>query len=89
MRTGLIAFAASAIIAIAIPASIPASAQDIGIHAGEGGVGVHVGDDHRRDRDRDHWRESHRVGHEGCRTTTVKHRGPDGTVIIRKSRQCD
>lgn len=88
MRNGLIAFAASAIIAVAIPASIPASAQEIGIHAGENGVGVHVGGDHHRDRD--HWRESRRFGHgEGCRTVIVKHRGPDGTVVVRKSRHCD
>ena len=85
MRIGLVAFAAATIIAVAIPSSIPASAQDIGIHAGENGVGIHVGDEHHGDR----WRESHRYGHEGCRTVTVKQRTPDGNVIVRKTRHCD
>lgn len=78
MRAGLFAFAAMAIIA----ATVPASAQDFRVRAGEDGVGIRVGRDH----DRDNWRES-RGDH--CRTVVVKHRAPDGTVIIRKTRHCD
>jgi hypothetical protein len=85
MRTGILAFAAAAVIAAALPLSVPASAEDLGVHVGEGGVGVRVGHEH----DRDHWREGRRYGHEGCRTITVKHRTPDGNVVIRKTRRCD
>lgn len=83
MRTGILALAAAAVIAAALPLSVPASAEDFGVRVGGGGV--RVGHEH----DRDHWREGRRYGHEGCRTITVKHRTPDGNVVIRKTRRCD
>jgi hypothetical protein len=80
MRMGIYAFAAVAIIA----ATLPAAAQDIRLRAGENGVGVKVGNDN--DGRRDGWREGRR---DHCRTIVVKHRTPDGDMVIRRTRRCD
>ena len=82
MRTSVYAFAAAAILAI----TVPAAAEDFGVHVGDNGVGVRVGDDHRGDRHREGWREGRR---DHCRTVIVKHRSPDGDMVVRRTRHCD
>ena len=83
MRTGLFALAAAALVTL----TIPATAQEFRVRAGENGVGVRVGGErHHHDGWRHRgWREG-RHGH--CRTIIVRHRTPSGNVIIRKTRRC-
>lgn len=82
MRTSLYAFAAAAILAFTLPA-----AAQVSVRAGEDGVGVRVGRDHDDGvRHREGWREGRR---DHCHTVVVKHRTPDGDVVVRKTRHCD
>jgi hypothetical protein len=88
MRASLLAVAAAAVLAAAVP-SAPGFAQGVSVDVP--GVGVRIGDPDRR-RDRDVYRERRReritVGGEGCRTVTVKERLPNGTTVIRKKSSC-
>jgi hypothetical protein len=88
MRASLLAVAAAAVLAAAVP-SAPGFAQGISVDVP--GAGVRIGDpDRRRDRDvyREHRRDRITVGGGGCRETTVKSRRPDGSVVIRKKSTC-
>ena len=88
MRASLLAVAAAAVLAAAVP-SAPGFAQGVSVDVP--GVGVRIGDpDRRRDRDVYHERRRERitVGGEGCRTVTVKERLPNGTTVIRKKSSC-
>jgi uncharacterized protein YcfJ len=78
MRTSLYAFAAVAILAV----TLPAAAEEFSVRAGDNGVGVRVGNDHHREG----WREGRR---DHCRTVVVKHRTPDGDMVVRRTRHCD
>jgi len=88
MRATLLAIAAATLLAGAVPVS-SASAQGVAVEGP--GVGVRIGGP---DRYREHrWREERRhervtIGGEGCRSVTVKHRMPDGTVVMRKRSTC-
>jgi hypothetical protein len=90
MRIGLYAFAAAAILAV----TVPATAQELRVRAGDEGVKVRVGRDHddgwrHRDegfRHREGFRESRR-GHD-CRTITIRKRTPEG-MVVKKIRKCD
>jgi hypothetical protein len=66
--------------AIVCGSALPAGAEDVGV--GVGPVGVTVGSDHYRDRDRDH-----------DKTVIIKkdrdHGDEDKTVIMRKDRDRD
>ena len=75
--------------------AVPAFAQ-IGVEVGPRGVGVEVGRDRDYGRDRREYREGDRYeGRRGyraynrdCRTTTIRRRMPDGTVVIRRINRC-
>jgi hypothetical protein len=80
--------------------TFPAFAQ-FGVEVGPGGVGVEVGRDrdYRRDRvyegrreyregDRYEGRRAYRAYDRDCRTTTIRRRMPDGTVMIRRINRC-
>jgi hypothetical protein len=88
MRASLLAVAAAAVLAAAVP-SAPGFAQGVSVEVP--GAGVRIGDPDRR-RDRDRYRENRReritIGGEGCRETTVKSRRPDGSVVVRKKSAC-
>jgi hypothetical protein len=90
MRATLLAIAAAAVLAGAVPAST-ASAQGVAIEGP--GVGVRVGEPDRY-RDRRGWREDRyyrdrdTVGGPGCRTVTVRERLPDGTRVTRRKSTC-
>jgi hypothetical protein len=70
---------------------MPVFAQGVSVEIP--GAGVRIGDPDRRDRDRyrDRRRDRDRVtvGSDRCRTTTVRTRRPDGSVVIRKKSTCD
>jgi fatty acid-binding protein DegV len=59
---------ALAIVAASICCTLPAAAEDVGIHVGPVGVGV---GDHDYDRDRDHKTVIIKKDHDGDRETTV------------------
>jgi hypothetical protein len=92
MRALLFFIAATAALMAAVPVS-SVSAQGVTIEGP--GVGVRVGNQDRyRERG---WREERREGRhyrdratvgEGCRTSTVKKRMPDGSVIVRRRSSC-
>ena len=88
MTRYLLGVAAASLLFVAVPAS----AQDIGVSVGEGGVRVGVDRDRDRRDYRDH-RGSTRIYTEGrrsrgCTEVTTKKRMPDGTVVIKKSERC-
>ena len=93
MRASVLAIAAAAVLAAAIP-SAPGWAQGVSVEVP--GVGVRVGDpdDRRTRRERRERRESGEsrervtIGGEGCRETTVRTRLPDGSVVTRRRSTC-
>jgi hypothetical protein len=58
-----------------------------GVYVDGPGVGVRVGPDRDRWRERRHWRERE-VRREGCRTVTVRETLPDGTRVERTRSSC-
>ncbi len=81
MRYGFLV-AAAAVVMIASPAA----SQGVTIEAP--GVGVHVGPDGDRVRDRDHDRLHERDVRGDCKTVTVQERGPDGSMVTRTKSNC-
>jgi hypothetical protein len=87
MRASLLAVAAAAVLAVAVP-SMPVFAQGVSVEIP--GADVRIG----RDRDRDRYRERRRdrdrvtVGGESCRTVTVRERRPNGSMVVRKKTTC-
>ncbi len=79
----LFLIAAAAGVLLTLPALAP-QAQADSITVGPGGVTLR---DHDRD---DHWRERRhwRRHHAECRVVTERHRRPDGTMVVRKTRSC-
>ncbi len=86
----IIAAAAAAIIAApaaAGPLSTEMSSQGVTVDAP--GVGIHVGPDHDRIRERDHRDGFHERDVRGdCKTVTVQERGPDGSMVSRSKTNC-
>jgi hypothetical protein len=85
MRASLLAVAAAAVLAAAVPGS-PGFAQGISVEVP--GADVRIGDPDRRDRYRERRRDRITIGGEGCRETTVRTRRPDGSVVVRKKSTC-
>lgn len=89
MRYG-ICIAAAAVALLAVPASAgPLSTEfsSQGVYIEGPGVGVRVGPEHRdRWRHRERFRDREVRG--GCKTVTVKERGPNGTMITRTRSNC-
>jgi len=85
MRASLLAVAAAAVLAVAVP-STPVFAQGVSVDVP--GADIRIG----RDRDRDRYRERRRdrvtVGGESCRTVTVRERRPNGSMVVRKKTTC-
>lgn len=81
----LVLIAAAAGCLLALPASAPEAYAQSSITVGPGGVTVRDRDRHRPRHESRHWRHRDRAD---CRTTTVRHRRADGTVVVRKSRTC-
>jgi len=79
MRYGFL-IAAAAVVLIASPASSQ------GVTVEGPGVGIHVGPDHDRVRDRDSFHERDVRG--DCKTVTVQERGPDGSMVTRTKSNC-
>ncbi len=88
MKKLLMSIAAAATLLTAAPA-----VAQVGIYAGERGVGIEVG------RDRDYYRHYgwdrgrhygwyRERGYRGCRTVTVRERMWDGTVVVRTRERC-
>jgi hypothetical protein len=94
MRYGL-CVAAAAVALLAVPASAGPLSTELssqGVYLEGPGVGVRVGPEHDRWRERD--RRRHREGfrdrevRSGCKTVTVKERGPNGSMITRTKTNC-
>ena len=89
MRYGF-CIAAAAVALLAVPASAgPLSTEfsSQGVYIEGPGVGVRVGPEHRdRARHREHFRDREVRG--GCKTVTVKERGPGGTMVTRTRSNC-
>jgi hypothetical protein len=89
MRASLLAVAAAAVLAAAVP-SAPGFAQGVSVEVP--GADVRIGN--TRDRDRDRYRGDRRdrdrvtVGGRGCKTVTVRERLPDGTRVTRRKSSC-
>jgi hypothetical protein len=90
MRYGF-CVAAAAVALLAVPASAGPLSTEMssqGVYIEGPGVGVRVGREHERNR----WR--HREGfrdrevRSGCKTVTVKERGPNGAMITRTKSNC-
>ena len=58
-----------------------------GVYIGTPGVGVRVGPERDRWRERRHWREREVRG-EGCKTVTVRETRPDGSTVTRTRSRC-
>ena len=89
MRYG-ICIAAAAVALLAIPASAGPLTEfsSQGVYIEGPGVGVRVGPEHERDRWRHRDRFRDREVRGGCKTVTVKERGPDGSMITRTRSNC-
>ncbi|MGI8525509.1 MAG: hypothetical protein ACR2K5_04920 [Pseudolabrys sp.] len=85
---------AAAVGLLTLPALVQApQAKADSVTVGPGGVTVRDNDRdgfRRRDHDRDDWRYRRHWRRERaeCRTVAVRHRRPDGTIVIRKTRSC-
>jgi hypothetical protein len=89
MRYGIcIAAAAAALLAVPASAGPLTEFSSQGVYIEGPGVGVRVGPEHERDRwrNREHFRDREVRG--GCKTVTVKERGPDGSMITRTRSNC-
>jgi hypothetical protein len=89
MRYGIcIAAAAAALLAVPASAGQLTEFSSQGVYIEGPGVGVRVGPERERDhwRQREHWRDREVRG--GCKTVTVKERGPDGSMITRTKSNC-
>ena len=70
----------------------PATAQVYGFRSGDGGVSVRVGPgfDRHYDRwDRPRHRDFYAMRGDDCRVTVVRRHRPDGSVVVRRIRECD
>ena len=89
MRYGF-CIAAAAVALLAVPASagsLPTDFSSQGVYLEGPGVGVRVGGpDHDRRRHREHFRDREVRG--GCKTVTVRERGPNGSMITRTRSNC-
>lgn len=80
--------------ALGILAGTPAVAQEFRLRAGPDGVTVRGGDDDRFDRRRYEERRVYRdrrvmrEDRDDCRTVTTRVRRGDGSVVVRRERQC-
>ena len=86
--------AAAAVMLIAAPAAAgelrsaqPTEFSSQGVYIEGPGVGVRVGPERDRWRERRHWRERE-VRHDGCKTVTVRETRPDGSVVTRTRSRC-
>ena len=74
--------------AATIVTAAPAMAQVYGFGPGDGGVSVRLGD--RYDRwERPRHRDYYAMRGSDCRVTVVRRHRPDGSVVVRRIRDCD
>lgn len=92
MKLVVIALAGAALFAVPVITASPVLAQGAVITTGPGGgsVTIREGGDRREWRERRRWREERefRRHRAECRTIIERHRRPDGTLVVRKTRSC-